>query len=120
MDFQTMTEKSDTWSTASKWLMGGAAALVVTAFVGVGNFVAGAVWKEIKNEIVTEVQAQTQAEVDAKIKRLADENEKTRGEIENLRTAQQALIGETGDLKDAVDAQTVIGKQILQLLEAQQ
>jgi hypothetical protein len=115
-----MTEKPDTWSTASKWLMGGAAALVVGSVVATGNFVAGAVWEKIVEEIAIEAKAASEEEVNAKIKRLADSDAVTAQEVENLRTTQQVLIQKSGDVEKAVEAQGIIAKQILRLLEAQQ
>ena len=115
-----MAEKTDAWSSASKWLMGGAAALVIGGVVTTGNFVAGAVWEKIVEEIASEAKAASEKEVNAKIKALADSDAVTAQEVENLRTTQQILIQKSGDVEKAVDAQGVISRQILQLLEAQQ
>ena len=115
-----MPDKPDAWSNASKWLMGGAAALVIGAVVTTGNFVAGAVWEKIVEEIASEAKAASEKEVNEKIKALAESDAVTAQEVENLRTTQQVLIKKAGDVEDAVEAQGVISRQILQLLEAQQ
>ena len=115
-----MPDKSDTWSNASKWIMGGLAAVVAVAIFTGANFVAGAVWEKVKHNISIEVLAQTTESVDAKIKILAEENEKTRQELLNVQTTQRVQIKETGDLKEAVKVNSVIGNKILKLLETQQ
>ena len=115
-----MTDKPDAWSNASKWIMGGAAAVVAGAIFTGANFVGGAVWKEIKHNISIEVLAQTAESVDAKIKVLAEENQKTRQELQNLQTTQQVQVKETGDLKKAVETNSFISNKILKLLEASQ
>ena len=115
-----MTDKPEAWTTASKWLMGGAAALVIGGVVTTGNFVAGAVWEKVVEEIAAEAKAASEKEVNAKIQTLAGENEKTRQEVQNLQTQQRVLIKEAGDVKRAVDQQNIMSKQILRLLENQQ
>jgi len=109
--------KADSWTSASKWLIGGVGAVVILVMVGTANFVGGAVWEKVVTLVAEEAQAASAKEVQAKFKQLEESDEKTRQEITNLRTTQQVLIKKTGDVEDAVKAQGVISNQILRILE---
>ncbi len=109
--------KADPWTSASKWLIGGVGAVVILVMVGTANFVGSAVWDKIVQQIATEAQAASAKEVQAKFKQLEESDEKTRQEIQNLRSTQQVLIKKTGDVEKAVNAQGVISNQILRILE---
>lgn len=117
MSVQNVTGGSVPWSSASKWILGGVAAVVVMVSVAIANFVGEAVWEKITDQIVSEVKAQTQVEINKRIDGIEEKAARVEAEVKFLGTTQQTLVVKTGDLKTAVDANTAISNKIFEMLQ---